>query len=124
MKKKIFSGVFALVILLIAGYGVNRSMNSHAELNDLALKNVIALADGENPDTGEGGGLDCSYKRNDGKCSIYVGAKGSIKLLGGTIIKANGDGYVILDGKLSCSPGGTETCREIECIDLYTAIFS
>lgn len=123
MRKKVLSGIFALVILLIAGYGVNRSMNSHADMNDLALRNVLALADVENPDPGEGG-LDCSYIRNDGKCSIYVGAKGSIKLLGGTIIKANGEGYVIFDGKLSCSPGGTETCRSIECIDLYTAIFS
>ena len=56
MKKKFISGVFALALLVIAGYGVNRSMNSKANLSDLALQNVLALADVENPDPGEGGG--------------------------------------------------------------------
>lgn len=61
MKKKIFSGVFALVILLIAGYGVNRSMNSYADLSDLALKNVHALARIENPDPGELPPIEMTY---------------------------------------------------------------
>lgn len=48
MRKKVFSGVlFALVILLIAGYGMNRSMNSYADLSDLAMANVEALANNE-----------------------------------------------------------------------------
>jgi len=61
MKKKLLPSILALVVLLIAGYGVNRSMNSYGDLSDMALKNVIALADGEDPeepDPGEddGGG--------------------------------------------------------------------
>ena len=52
MRKKIFSGVFALALLATAGWGVNRSMNSYADLNDLALRNVLALAQIENPDPG------------------------------------------------------------------------
>ena len=56
MRKKVFPGVFALALLATAGSGVNRSMNSNANLSDLALQNVLALADVENPDPGEGGG--------------------------------------------------------------------
>ena len=44
MKKKILSGVFALALLATAGFGVNKSMNGNADLNDLALANVEALA--------------------------------------------------------------------------------
>jgi len=41
------SGLFALALLATAGYGVNKSMNSDANLSDLALANVEALANGE-----------------------------------------------------------------------------
>lgn len=44
MKKKIISSVFALALLATAGWGVNKSMNSNANLSDLALANVEALA--------------------------------------------------------------------------------
>ena len=44
MKKKIFLGVFALALLAAAGFGVNKSMSSDAQLSDLALANVEALA--------------------------------------------------------------------------------
>lgn len=47
MKKKILSGVFALALLATAGFGVNKSMNGNADLNDLALANVEALAQSE-----------------------------------------------------------------------------
>lgn len=47
MKKKIISGVFALALLATAGYGVNKSMKNDANLNDLALANVEALAETE-----------------------------------------------------------------------------
>lgn len=47
MKKKILSGVFALALLATAGWGVHKSMNSDADLSDLALANVEALANGE-----------------------------------------------------------------------------
>ena len=51
MKKKIFSGVFALALLATEGWGVNKSMSNDAGLSDLALANVEALADGENGGT-------------------------------------------------------------------------
>ena len=46
MKKILLPGIFALAVLLIAGFGMNRSMNSYGDLSDMALKNVTALADG------------------------------------------------------------------------------
>jgi hypothetical protein len=50
MKKKILSGVFALALLATAGYGVNKSLKSNANLSDLALSNVEALAQSEDID--------------------------------------------------------------------------
>ena len=47
MKKKILSGLFALALLVATGYGVNESMKDEANLTDLALSNVEALANGE-----------------------------------------------------------------------------
>ncbi len=48
MKKKVLSGVFALALLAATGYGVNQSVKSNANLSDLALNNVEALAQSEN----------------------------------------------------------------------------
>ena len=48
MRKKILSGIFALAVLVTTGYGVNRSMESDADLTDLALMNVEALGRTEN----------------------------------------------------------------------------
>jgi hypothetical protein len=46
-KTKDLSGLFALALLVAAGYGVNKSMKSDVDLSDLALTNVEALAGGE-----------------------------------------------------------------------------
>ena len=43
MKKSIFKGMFALVFLVAAGYGVKLAKN-HTRLSYLALENVEALA--------------------------------------------------------------------------------
>ncbi len=48
MKKKILFGLFALVLLVATGYGVNQSMKGYAGLSDLALANVEALAQNKN----------------------------------------------------------------------------
>ena len=48
MKRKILSGVFALALLATAGFGVHKSLNGNANLSDLALSNVEALAQSEN----------------------------------------------------------------------------
>lgn len=47
MKKKILSGIFALTLLITAGYGVNKSIKNDANLSGLALSNVEALAQSE-----------------------------------------------------------------------------
>ena len=94
MKRKFLSGVFALALLAIAGFGVNRSMKSDANLSDLALKNVLALADVENPDTGEGGGMANKC------CSIW-----NVTLeMGGTIWP-----------KVTCTTGGEYKCVDCPC---------
>ena len=54
MKKVLLSSIFAVALIATAGYGVNKSMKSDANLSDLALANVEALADGESGD-----GEDC-----------------------------------------------------------------
>jgi len=69
MKKKILSGLFALALLVATGYGVSKSTKSNANLSDLALTNVEALAQSEN-----GGSYSCdSYCKQDSEwiCRIY-----------------------------------------------------
>ena len=46
-KKKIYSGAFALALLVAATVGVQESKKNDVLLNDLALVNVEALANGE-----------------------------------------------------------------------------
>ncbi|WP_298651082.1 NVEALA domain-containing protein [uncultured Proteiniphilum sp.] len=58
MKKILLPGILALAVLLIAGFGMNRSMNSYGDLSDMALKNVLALADGEDPEDPDPGEED------------------------------------------------------------------
>ena len=78
MKKKILSGVFALALLATAGWGVHKSMNSDADLSDLALANVEALANGESG----GGGYDCCNTCSGALCGTFVPIDGgsSIKV--------------------------------------------
>ncbi len=53
-KKKLFSGLFALALLATTAVGVAESKKSEANMSDLAIANVEALANGES-----GGGLGC-----------------------------------------------------------------
>ncbi len=62
------------------------------------------------------------YNREEGSCTINVGVKGSIKLLGGTILTADANGNVTFDGKVICSGGGNSSCTPVECVDLYETI--
>lgn len=79
MKKKLLPGILALAVLLIAGYGMHRSMNSYGDLSDMALKNVLALADGEDPEDpnpGEDDGGDenkYDYTELNEDCTVFVG---------------------------------------------------
>jgi hypothetical protein len=68
-KKILLSGLLALALLVAAGYGVNQKVKSNANLSDLALANVEALAQSEN-----GGSYSCeSYCKVDPDwiCKIY-----------------------------------------------------
>ena len=88
MKKKILSGVFALALFVIAGFGVNKSMSNKAQLSDLALANVEALAQDE------GGGMANKC------CPIW-----NVTIeIGGTIWP-----------KVTCSTGGSYKCEDCTC---------
>lgn len=112
MIKKIF-GTMAIVAAMFAGNSAYNAQNER-ELTGFALANVEALARRE--------ALDCSYVREDNKCTIEVGAKGEIRLLGGSILKAGADGNITFDGQVVCSSGGNKTCKPVECVELYTVI--
>lgn len=47
MKRKILMSLFALALLITAGYVVNHAIQSDAGLSLLALNNIEALANGE-----------------------------------------------------------------------------
>ncbi|OPZ26323.1 MAG: hypothetical protein BWZ00_01671 [Bacteroidetes bacterium ADurb.BinA174] len=47
-KKTILSSLFAFALVAVAAYGINKSINNHALLSDLALANIEALAHLEN----------------------------------------------------------------------------
>jgi|LDZT01.1.fsa_nt_gi hypothetical protein len=47
MKPKIISTVFAIVLLVILGFGIKKSKTNRVNLSDLALNNIEALADSE-----------------------------------------------------------------------------
>ena len=74
MKKKLFSGLFALALLATTAVGVAESKKSEATMSDLAMANVEALANGES------GSSDCTTYCTpaDGhKCIImWPGAEG------------------------------------------------
>ncbi len=112
--KKIF--LLAAVAALSAAtlVGVTSFSNKKQNLSEWALANVEALTGNE--------GLDCSYVRKESSCTINVGADGQIKLFSGTILNADANGEITFQGKVVCSSGGTETCRPVECVDLYEAL--
>lgn len=115
MTKKLF-GTIAVVAAMFAGYSTYHAQDE-IDLTGFALANVEALAD--KPE------LDCNYIR-DGtqKCTVTVGAKGSIKLLkSNTILTADASGEIKFDGLVICSSGGTTACTPVECITLYEKIF-
>lgn len=58
-RKRIITVLFALTLFVTAGVGIVESNKNDVELNDLALANVEALAQGEN--TRE----DCEYSKYD-----------------------------------------------------------
>ena len=110
MKNKFRQNIVIGVIAIVGTMGYNLSINQENENVRLITGNIEALAEEE-------GGLDCNYNRHPSQCEIYVGAKGKVKLLGGSIISAGVDGYVRFDGQVAFA------CTPIECKELYEIIF-
>lgn len=104
--------IITLGIITIMMVKVNLKPDSKLHLN---LENLEALASDEP-------GLDCSYTRTTETCTLNVGAKGQVKLFGGTIITAGADGFIELSGVVVCSSGENTACTLIECKDLYETI--
>ena len=68
MKKIILSSIFAVALIATVSFGINKSMKSNANLSDLALANVEALANGEFPDLINMCIHDCTI------CACYIPA--------------------------------------------------
>ena len=123
-NRKILSGLFALALLATTAVGVAESKKSEAKMSDLALKNILALADVENPNLGEEGGGDGTlWTRLDGDCTYtFTGEAGSIinfKILGvpfSVTIGVDGTAsYTYPGGKTNCTAGGQEQCMARYC---------
>lgn len=115
-KKKTLAFLTGAVVVGLMVYGGQRMNKSYSSaVEDVYLNsNVEALSTVEF--------LGCDYNRTEKKCEITVGAKGKVKLVGGTILKADGNGVITFDGQVTCSRGGSQCCTQVECIDLYTVI--
>lgn len=88
----------------------------------MPLNRFLLLANAEALTIQEFMGCDCNRSTRTGR--VYVGAKGKVKLLGGTILEAGANGYVEFDGEVICSKGGggSTCCTMVECIDIYEKI--
>ena len=110
---KIIIVLLIAVFAAVAAFNVNLNIQKKSSLSALALANVEALARDE-------GGLDTSYNRNPFLCTIY--GNGKIKMLNGTIFEIKGS--LSFDGGMFCTSGGSATCTNVECSDLWEAIFN
>lgn len=102
-----------LAATCISTYKAYEAYQTDSNADLLLSENSIALSQGEYIS-------DCV--RKESSCTIYVGAKGSIKLLGGDIITAGADGNIKIDGQVECSSGGKTYCLPIECKELYSSV--
>ena len=105
-------GMACVICFITVMVGIN--VYNHCKYAQLLLGTGIESLAGN-----ESGSLDCNYEREEGRCAVYVGVKGELRLLGGAILKAGADGYVRFDGKVVCVRGGNKTCKPVECVDLY-----
>lgn len=116
MKEKRFNVTIATICMAAVCIGTYKTYHAYhktTNLNALLSENSIALSQNEYFP-------DCVRETN--KCTIEVGAKGSVQLLGGTILKAGADGKVSFDGEVICSSGGKTYCKPIECTELYSIL--
>lgn len=118
MKKKFFAPLIGAVVFGLSAYAGYRTYDAYHGVreSDLLLANAEALAN-SNESTP-------AYKREEGDCVIDVGAKGKIKLFGGTILEADATGKISFTGKVVCRGKGDLSCKPVECIDLYEVILN
>lgn len=119
LMKKI-KAIFTLcvfAVLIATGIEMQRP---DTYISTAMLENIQALSESESGS--EGGGLDCSYNRKTGQCTIFVGAHGKIEIFGFGILEANGEGKVVVDAEVVCYRDGDATCKPFECYELYALI--
>lgn len=114
MKKKICTFV-AIALTAVIAIGMS-NINSNEGLSVMAQSNIDALTQDNEF------GYFKVKERISNKCTIYVGAKGSIKLFSGTILTADGTGYITFDGQVTCIGTGDVYCKPVECVDLYSIV--
>lgn len=117
MKSKVIIPLVTTLIVsvslgIVKGY---ERLNPKEGLSAMALNNIEALSQDEN-------GYYKVATRTSSSCTINVGADGKVKLLGGTILTADGSGNITIEGQVSCSGEGSVLCQPVECVDLYTAL--
>ena len=118
-KIKVFFTLCVFAILVVIGIEMQKT---DTNISTAMLENIQALSETEN---GSGGGkLDCSYNRQTGQCSIFVGANGKVELFGFGILYANAEGFVRVDAEVVCSSDGNSTCKPFECFELYQLIIN
>lgn len=76
-------------------------MNSYGDLSDMALKNVLALADGEDPEEPDPGEDDNGGGMANKCCPIW-----------NVTIEIGGD---LIFPKIICSTGGSYKCVDCTC---------
>ncbi len=108
---KIISRITAGMILACIALGALCYIhNEFVREKTMWNRNVEALSGDES--------LDCNYNRREESCEFLGNAK--IRILGVGVIKVNGS--FSIPGVVVCSTGGNETCKPVECIDLYEVI--
>lgn len=117
MKTKIISTTFIVFIATIATINTYSNLSKEKEaLSELALANLNALANSENITNPESEHQQTIYVRKTSDCWIY--GNGKISIMGGNIIEVNGS-LCLADYQVSCSSGGTSTCKNIECAEIW-----
>lgn len=114
--KKIFillSFIGAVAVAGVISWNVQTRRSDVSQLGAVLSENALALSDRE---------YYVGYRKCKSRCSVYVGARGKVRLFGGSVIQAGADGWISIDGEVTCQSGGDELCSPVECIDLYTVL--
>lgn len=115
--KKIIVLVAGAILLCSSVFTFIYVKNENGSVNDLLAANVDALADNESS-----GVLDTNYKNKKDECIVKLSAGTKIEIFGVGIITAKADGEISIAGRIVCESKGNETCRPVECSDLYSVI--